>query len=1138
MNDTWTVQGGTVWNVSGDNGSLDVDAGTILHDSAFSTFEFTGNGGDMAIADSQVEKSGDGFVFRNLGNDWTLSVSGSTISSASAGIISDDTEGASEASLIGNSFDVRSGLSAEATYSVNQFGSNTTHTEEDNIREVIGGILYDLDGENNELQISNTEIFHTSSWSTVRSTGVNLVEWDGVTYVRVGEADAFDLDGSFTGQFSNSELTNLTPSLTYAFGTGHAFNASLNLELNLNDVLLDGFHGGLDVSRELFNANAGQEVDINIVFVWDNNGLSAPITIGSLFHVDNMDPFGVTGDLFANFQVENVDLILAGRGASIYGSDALAGVINFTVRDSDITQTAFEEDFVHARFGENADIDVRFEYTNSTYTGNGGALFDIENQAGTTSVELIDVSAIGLNRGGRVLSTPFGGSIDLDALESDLEVTGRIFELAGAGIAVDIARSNLRSFFDGPAIETENTGGDAADISILGEVGFELILTSTGIQPQTVGNPDNTAQVSQLISTGAGAAGLRTTGNAHDIRIANEVLVEATGENARGLDIQSIDTTVSVEGEVLVLATGVNARGIEVGRSQVAWVPEAGAAGHNTFEAAANWTISLDQTVNGIPGDPVSFEGDVPPEVIAAGADAVGLLAAGDNGSLTMGEGALIGAEGERAIGAALTGNNLNVSVAGEIRTEGTRGIGLLMTGANGMLFVDATGVIETQDDQSSALVLAGSGTIADNFGTIRSFGDAAPAVLLTGAAAESITFTNNAGGTVAAIGSPTLPMGITPNAIEGPVAIQGGDGIDLVANAGTVEGGIDLAGGDDVLTLQTGSSISGPVSGGEGNDLLIVDVTDTLALEAALTLEFESLAKNGAGVLDLSGDFGFNSVAVNAGILNIATGGMLTTPILTVANGGTLTGGGTVVGDAAIMGGVAPGDDGTGALTIDGDLTLGPDSSLFIEIDESGSDQLIVTGDADLGGSTLVLQPSDNSFGNFEIDFLMVDGTISGEFGDIEAPAFFDTEIVIGDDGMIQLVVSALQFSRLDGLSAQGAVVAAYADGLIEGGIEGPTADALLGLADLDFTQIPAVLDQLHPEAYASGPAAFVEEQAFALSFAFSSRSAQLARSDAKGSWGLWADGIGSTSDRGRHQLPARPALIPNCLALRLAAT
>ncbi|MBN8458119.1 MAG: autotransporter-associated beta strand repeat-containing protein [Verrucomicrobia bacterium] len=101
-------------------------------------------------------------------------------------------------------------------------------------------------------------------------------------------------------------------------------------------------------------------------------------------------------------------------------------------------------------------------------------------------------------------------------------------------------------------------------------------------------------------------------------------------------------------------------------------------------------------------------------------------------------------------------------------------------------------------------------------------------------------------------------------------------------------------------------------------------------------------------------------ATTVNNGKLVVASGASIAGSGVSVTAGATLSGSGAVGAPVTAAGTIAPGDT-IGALPVTGNTVL--TGSLAIEVDGTAADKLAVTGDLDLTGSTLVVQPSGAGF-------------------------------------------------------------------------------------------------------------------------------------------------------------------------------
>ena len=254
----------------------------------------------------------------------------------------------------------------------------------------------------------------------------------------------------------------------------------------------------------------------------------------------------------------------------------------------------------------------------------------------------------------------------------------------------------------------------------------------------------------------------------------------------------------------------------------------------------------------------------------------------------------------------------------------------------------------------------SGTTTVAGGrlIGTTRNI----PGDVVNNAAVEfNQTFTGTYAGDMSGSGSLTKSNNGTVT-LTGSNSYQGGTSViagSLVGDTGSLQGSIAVSSGTLTFDQATSGTYSGVMSGSG------------------------SLTKAGAGAVTLSGTSGHSgATSVSAGSLLV--NGRLTNSAVTVGNGATLGGGGTIdtLVTALAGGTISPGNS-PGLLTL-GSLDLEVGSATLLEILGSGStagiagidyDQLLVTGSGGLGlGGTLTL-----AFGNLS-DF--ADGTIFDLFG------------------------------------------------------------------------------------------------------------------------------------------------------------
>ena len=210
-------------------------------------------------------------------------------------------------------------------------------------------------------------------------------------------------------------------------------------------------------------------------------------------------------------------------------------------------------------------------------------------------------------------------------------------------------------------------------------------------------------------------------------------------------------------------------------------------------------------------------------------------------------------------------------------------------------------------------------------------------------------------------------------------------------------------------LTLGTGGN-TGSVVG----DVFFAGTPGTLEINRANDYFYDgvisgagNLIKNGAGNYILSADHSMTGNAtVNAGGM-LVNGGM-DGVAFTVNDGGLLGGGGSLGNTTVLSGGTLAPGEGIGALTVNGNLTLGQGSLLDFDFGAPGSDfatsgqsdSVSVNGDLAINGSTLTLNDT-GSFGPGLYRLFDYTGTLSESNGGLQLAnpdASYGLQYLVGD--------------------------------------------------------------------------------------------------------------------------------------------
>ncbi len=161
---------------------------------------------------------------------------------------------------------------------------------------------------------------------------------------------------------------------------------------------------------------------------------------------------------------------------------------------------------------------------------------------------------------------------------------------------------------------------------------------------------------------------------------------------------------------------------------------------------------------------------------------------------------------------------------------------------------------------------------------------------------------------------------------------------------------------------------------------VLITNPGSQLTVENGATLATEGTSSLSNGALQLNGQLAALGLNINGGILS---------------GSGNLA---TVNGITATAGTIAPGNS-IGTLNVVGNMTLSDDATLSMEIDGDQSDQLRVTGTADIGGIlVLSIAPGGALPENGETFLLVNAGALTGDWDDT-APNLPGTIIVTGEN-------------------------------------------------------------------------------------------------------------------------------------------
>jgi fibronectin-binding autotransporter adhesin len=125
----------------------------------------------------------------------------------------------------------------------------------------------------------------------------------------------------------------------------------------------------------------------------------------------------------------------------------------------------------------------------------------------------------------------------------------------------------------------------------------------------------------------------------------------------------------------------------------------------------------------------------------------------------------------------------------------------------------------------------------------------------------------------------------------------------------------------------------------------------------------------------------------INQGAINVQSGTLFTSNLLTNGTTGTITGAGTINGNLAVPAGtLAPGNNGIGTLSLLGSLTLGSGANTVFELNGTNSDRITGISTLTLGGQ-FTLYALSTAFSSGQTWNLFSATTITGNFSSFNLP-------------------------------------------------------------------------------------------------------------------------------------------------------
>ncbi|WP_408953732.1 autotransporter-associated beta strand repeat-containing protein [Lysobacter sp. Hz 25] len=575
-----------------------------------------------------------------------------------------------------------------------------------------------------------------------------------------------------------------------------------------------------------------------------------------------------------------------------------------------------------------------------SYTGSAGA--DTMNVSGTVAGS----GTIGLAAGDDTLTLNDGALLN-NVIDGGGHGAGDTVLLNNAGaLSFDAGNTVNFEFLQKDNVGTATLTGTQSFSGGTTLNGGELAVGGTLSTPTVAMNDDTTLTVDGSLDAGAGiAAAITGSAGINTVTINGSAL--ADGDLGAGEDVLDVVGTLDMVGGTFALGDGDDSFIVHDGTTVLGTID--GGAGLDTRVYDINLSANLGslasfegvtKTGTGVlnvtgPGATDLQEVSVLDGVLNIGPAGSVVATAGSSLTTVVATGATLNVDGSFGCGA----DNDSMTVSGTVSGSGSidlcGGEDTLTLGDGAVLNATVSGGSHGSGDTvvlDNANAFAFDASRTTNFEFLQK--DNAGEATLTGTQSFSGGTALN-GGILSVAGTlqtPTLAMADgTTLAIDGRVqgmaagqtVLTGSAGVNTVevaAGASLLASG-DLGDGDDVFdlagTLDTGSGIfalgsgddrfivhettaaQGTVEGGLGNDTLEANIGAGFNVPLGSMLGFESLAKSGAGALQINGPSAFIDVEVIGGLLEVTAAGSVSAQNTTVAASATLKAAGLYSGTA-----------------------------------------------------------------------------------------------------------------------------------------------------------------------------------------------------------------------------------------------
>ncbi len=412
---------------------------------------------------------------------------------------------------------------------------------------------------------------------------------------------------------------------------------------------------------------------------------------------------------------------------------------------------------------------------------------------------------------------------------------------------------------------------------------------------------------------------------------------------------------------------------------------------------------------------------------------------------------------GERATGNLIVRNGGYVSnsdgyLGSFTNINGGAGNGTATITGAGSMWVN-NGFLRVGDQGAGALSVLDGGLVSNTDAIIANAANSTGTVTVDGAGS---TWTNTGSLTIGNLG--TAMLTITNGGV-----VDAADGVAI--NALSM---LNIGTGGDAGILNT------PTVANDG--LIRFDHADLLTFTTMIS-GTGALIKDGTGTTILSGESSYTGVTtVNNGVL-LVTGSIAASSDLTVKDGATVGGTGTLPTTTVNAGGTLSPGSSIGTISINGNLVLGTGSVYRVEVSPTSADRTNVTGTATLAGEAqLVFGSGSYTANNYTI--LSAAGGLNGTFNSFTTdglPVTLSASLSYTATDVLLVTLSSQIAPLLVRPTPNERAVAVAQDQAYNSGL--PVIYALYGLS---IGQLPAALNALSGEVHASTAGVLVDESRY----------------------------------------------------------